>query len=1052
VSGAFVGRQRQLALAREVLAALVDHQGGVVVATGDGGVGKTRFAREVAALARQQGVDVVWASGWPPGGAPAYWPWPQVVAELDPDAGDALEVTDEEGERERFARFRRAAEAVAKSAAERPRLIVLDDAQSIDADGLLLTRFVAQAATGHGVLLLLTQRTDADVPSHAVELLGDIARTGVTCRFDGLTSDEVGDFIEARGEAADAETVQRVCDLTAGIPFLIEQVLDSGLHHHTGPLPDPVRRLVADRLAALQPTEQSVIEAAAVLGAPLVVSELAAVAGVDETAVTVACRQCVAVGLLRTGERPSDFAFPHELAREAVLASLSADRLADLHGCCVAALGGESRLPERPRRLADHALAQAAHSPAHAGEAVEVVRSAAEALRGMGSPEAAAQLLGAAVELCDRAHLRELAPVLLELGDALVATGRLTSSRDAFRRSAAAAEQAGDLVSQAHAALGLGGIWVQEHRTAETWHAYIGLLQRTIEQLAEDDSADGIRLRAALELRLVAEQATVGNAEPDEVLTAFETLRGVGASRDLLVGLSLLRHVMLGPPHAIERLAVTDELIERARASADDLYVVIGLLWRAADELQLGRPAGRTLVELRARADALGMRAITFVTDAIEVMSMLRAGELEAGEAAAVACHERGVEVGDADAETYFAAHILAIHWYRGTAPALLDVARSMASSSATPVGNPIFTATVAALAAEAGDIDTAEQALQLLDRDHLKQLLPGSTWLVTLFAVVEAAVFLGDTALAEDTYDLLRPYEDMPMLAAIGVCCFGSTARTLGLAARVAGRLDDAVSHLEYAISENQRLGNRPMTAIARADLADTLMLRRRSGDRARAGTLITRAIESGTDLGLTARVERWGVLRDRIERDDTSVGAMASLVRDGDAWLVSASGESARVTATAGVDYLARLLQSVGVDFAAGELAGAELVAAPQELLDDEARRALRDRLGDLESAIDAAVLRGNDERAAALQTELDGIIDHLRRSAGPGGRHRKFDDASERARTSVQKAIRRAIASVGRDCPQLASDLTQSVKTGYRCRYEPTGGAPERWDVRP
>ena len=237
---------------------------------------------------------------------------------------------------------------------------------------------------------------------------------------------------------------------------------------------------------------------------------------------------------------------------------------------------------------------------------------------------------------------------------------------------------------------------------------------------------------------------------------------------------------------------MSDELLERARASADDLYVVIGLMWRAADELQLGRPADRSLIELRARADALGMRAITFVTDAIEVMSMLRAGEFEAGERAAIACHERGVEVGDADAETYFAAHILAIQWYRGTAPALLDVARTMSSSSATPVNNPIFTATVAALAAEAGDIDTAEQALQQLDHDHLKQLLPDSTWLVTMFCIVEAAVSLGDTALAEDAYDLLRPYEDLPMLAAIGVCCFGSTARTLGLAARVAGRLDE--------------------------------------------------------------------------------------------------------------------------------------------------------------------------------------------------------------------------------------------------------------------
>ena len=48
-------------------------------------------------------------------------------------------------------------------------------------------------------------------------------------------------------------------------------------------------------------------------------------------------------------------------------------------------------------------------------------------------------------------------------------------------------------------------------------------------------------------------------------------------------------------------------------------------------------------------------------------------------------------------------------------------------------------------------------------------------------------------------------------------------------------------------------------------------------------------------------------------------------------------------------------------------------------------------------------------------------------------------------------MQKAIRRAIAAIGRECPRLADALGRSVKTGYRCRYEPADGAPEKWDVR-
>ena len=80
-----------------------------------------------------------------------------------------------------------------------------------------------------------------------------------------------------------------------------------------------------------------------------------------------------------------------------------------------------------------------------------------------------------------------------------------------------------------------------------------------------------------------------------------------------------------------------------------------------------------------------------------------------------------------------------------------------------------------------------------------------------------------------------------------------------------------------------------------------------------------------------------------------------------------------------------------------------------------------------------------------------ELAELVSHTRAATGLGGRSRRFDDETERARTSVQKAIRRAIANIGRDAPRLADSLRASVHTGYRCWYEPGPGAPERWGVR-
>lgn len=83
--------------------------------------------------------------------------------------------------------------------------------------------------------------------------------------------------------------------------------------------------------------------------------------------------------------------------------------------------------------------------------------------------------------------------------------------------------------------------------------------------------------------------------------------------------------------------------------------------------------------------------------------------------------------------------------------------------------------------------------------------------------------------------------------------------------------------------------------------------------------------------------------------------------------------------------------------------------------------------------------------------LQEELDEIVLHTRTATGRAGRSRRFDDPAERARTSVQKAIRRAIDQIDGQAPRLAVALRSSVVTGYRCCYEPRAGAPTHWDVQ-
>jgi hypothetical protein len=149
-------------------------------------------------------------------------------------------------------------------------------------------------------------------------------------------------------------------------------------------------------------------------------------------------------------------------------------------------------------------------------------------------------------------------------------------------------------------------------------------------------------------------------------------------------------------------------------------------------------------------------------------------------------------------------------------------------------------------------------------------------------------------------------------------------------------------------------------------------------------------------------------------------------------------------------GVRYLARLLAAPRTDVEAAELAGVVINAAPHELLDAQAIAQYRRRMDQLRTELDAAEANGEVERAAVYRAEIDQLVDHVESQLGLAGRSRRFADARERARTAVQKAIRRAIHRIGQTAPTLAEGLASSVRTGSVCRYEPVDDMPATWTV--
>jgi len=90
--GAFVGREDAMAKLRAALADALGGVGRLVLLVGEPGIGKTRTAEEIASDGRRAGALVLAGRCYEGDGAPAFWPWLQILraAGSAPEAGPVL--------------------------------------------------------------------------------------------------------------------------------------------------------------------------------------------------------------------------------------------------------------------------------------------------------------------------------------------------------------------------------------------------------------------------------------------------------------------------------------------------------------------------------------------------------------------------------------------------------------------------------------------------------------------------------------------------------------------------------------------------------------------------------------------------------------------------------------------------------------------------------------------------------------------------------------------------------------------------------------------------
>ncbi|MFI6094453.1 hypothetical protein ACIA8G_02805 [Lentzea sp. NPDC051213] len=591
---------------------------------------------------------------------------------------------------------------------------------------------------------------------------------------------------------------------------------------------------------------------------------------------------------------------------------------------------------------------------------------------------------------------------------ALAENGDLRTSRERFAEAYEAAADTGDVPTLVAAALGAGGVWVHEHRTAAEAELVRSRIKHAL-TLVEPRSDIALRLR----LRLTAESDYQANTHAD-VLALLDEARQVADPVVRVEALSLAHHCVLGPEHGELRQELAAEMIGESLRSRRRGDLAMALMWQVVDHFLAGDPhAVRRLTDLQERLKHEDHLAVRFVVSAVEVMLAIRDGRFGEAEQLAGVSAQLGAAAGDVDATAWYGAQICAIRWYQGRTAELFPLLDHLVHSpTLSTVDNSFFSA-LAVAAALSGDRRKAEGALAMLCRRGLDSLPRSSTWLVTMSGVADAAHLLGDVEVAREVYGLLLPFARLPLMASLAVTCFGSAQHPLGLAALTFGDAGVAVTHLRAAVRDNLALGHWPAALSSRRKYAEAL---ERSGDVEEARRQLATCASEAAALGVTA--------------PDVEL----SVRREGKKWLVRLGGRRVLVDGGVGMAHLAVLVANPGREIDAAELvAGAEALTeeiTAQDQLDLEALRQYRNRL---------AELRGR-ELSPAERTEHDWLAGEIAAATGLGGRTRTFSDSGERARIAVGKAIRRAVSALSSADPLIGDHVRERVRTGRRCSYSP------------
>jgi tetratricopeptide (TPR) repeat protein len=1082
----WLGREHELAELEAGLDALRLGRGGLFLITGEPGIGKTRLADELGQAALARGIAVHWGRAWEAGGAPSFWPFIQVLrsmlrglsehelrnfgttqraelAELIPELAGKTDTAPSSGHatRERFHLFD-AVECFLRLGADKsPQVIVLDDLHAADRASLLLLQFIAKHLRTHAVLVIGTYReAEARLAPEIAGVVIELARDACLLPLRRLDRVQVADyFAQTTGSTPLPERVEAIYELSEGNPLFLRELLQ--LHPLVAGRPESIREVVRTRLSLLTPPLCRLLQRAAVLGREFDVATLTAIAPAGENAIEVLLASGADAGIVeplhdqvpRMAPRAAPrWRFTHVLLREGLYESIAPEERAGHHRRAAAELARDPR---------DDTLAEIAHhliraTPlVSAGEAADATLKAAQRAMDVLAFEDASALLERALVVLQQApdEQERLFEVELALGMAHIKAAEVECGQLACRRALERARQLGDGERFARAVLGSAYEFTPGIRNPEL----IALLEQALALLSPADGS----LRARCMAQLAAErQPEPDTAQPLTLARAAVAMaRRIGDDDTLRFTLTAASLAMMVYSAPEERRAISQEALRLALAAGDRRVALRAHLLLANDCWEEGDVSGAAAhtqsYETLARQFRHG--GFDWIAAGLRAVSALWHGQF--AEARRLYDQSLGLLQQDQTHGLSMAALPIGMACTQeryDDAAAIETSVRAAFSAKGRELGSCIGEMLIAELYGRAGDVVRSAAQLATVKAHPVFAAITEPAWLALL---ADACHTAGDSALAEKLYPVLLPRaKRLFNLGHLGPCCEPPYSRQLGLLAETLGRFDQAVDHCIEAQTITELAGMRAFYPRLRYELGRALVARNRGDDRRRAAVLLEEAHGLAEELGQTGLLRLIATLDAKLSdsarlatatHDGTSMAF--TLAREGEYWTIVHGGRTLRLRSSRGLEALALLVENAGRELhvlqiiSGGE--GTRDHGDAGAVLDGAAIHGYRARLLELREELEEAEANADRGRAERAREEMEFLTHELASAVGLGGRERRSGAAAERARTTVQKRLRSALARIRDGLPELATHLEQSIRTGAFCGYLPAGRPPRR-----